>query len=86
MYSADAEGPPNLFVIDANGGEAQALVPANRSPQYASDWSAKSGTILFDWEHPENGPDVWAQMQLNYDLAKETARVDLSDVPTLVDA
>ena len=31
-----------------------------------------------------NGPDVWAQMQLNYDLAIEAARVDLSDVPTVV--
>ncbi len=33
-----------------------------------------------------NEPDVWAQMQLNYDLALEAARVDLTGVPTLTSA
>ncbi len=33
-----------------------------------------------------NEPDVWAQMQLNYDLALEAVRVDLTGVPTLTSA
>jgi Tol biopolymer transport system component len=59
VYSADPEGPPNLFIIGLGGGQPRELVPFNSEVQYPTDWSAASGTILFQRLSAATGGDIW---------------------------
>ena len=46
-YSADPEGPPNLFVVGVDGGEPRVLVPHNGQVHYPTGWTPDGGRILF---------------------------------------
>ena len=59
-YSADPEGPPNLFVVGIDGGTPRKLVPMNGKVQYATDWTKDGKTILFMMSDPKTSSDLWA--------------------------
>jgi Tol biopolymer transport system component len=58
-YTADAEGPPNLFVIDAEGGPAREVIPYNGMVQYASEWTGNGNLIIYSQFDPRTGGDLW---------------------------
>jgi len=59
VYSADPDGPPNVFVVGVDGGEPRVLVPFNSMVHYPSDWSSDGATIVFQRYDPATRSDVW---------------------------
>jgi Tol biopolymer transport system component len=58
VYSADPEGPPNIFVIGVDGGGPRVLVPFDSKVHYPSGWSADGKTILFSRQEAATGGDI----------------------------
>ncbi len=46
-FSADPHGPPNLFVIDTDGGEQVEIAPFDGNVHYPTGWTPDGETILF---------------------------------------
>jgi len=46
-FSADSHGPPTLFVIDANGGDAVEIAPFDGNVHYPTGWTPDGETVLF---------------------------------------
>jgi Tol biopolymer transport system component len=59
VFSADQHGPPNLFIISADGGEPRELVPPDQQIHYPTDW-LDDGKIVFERSSVETDYDLWA--------------------------
>ena len=59
VFSADWEGPPNLYVVDAGGGTARVLVPFDRTQQYAGGWTADARHVLYEKNNETFTSDIW---------------------------
>ena len=57
-FSADWEGPPNLYVIAAAGGEPRILVPFDRTVQDPDGWSPDGSEVLYTKR--TDSLDIWA--------------------------
>ncbi len=59
VFSADWEGPPNLYVTDTDGGEPQVLVPFDRTQQYAGGWTPDGKQVVYSKRNDSYGMDIW---------------------------
>jgi hypothetical protein len=59
VFSTDWEGPPNLYIGDASGGEPKVLVPFDRTQQYAGGWTPDGGQVLYARRSETSGTDIW---------------------------
>jgi serine/threonine protein kinase len=59
VFSTDWEGPPNLYIADADGGEPRVLVPFDRTQQYPSGWTPDGKQVVFTKRSEEYGIDIW---------------------------
>jgi serine/threonine protein kinase/Tol biopolymer transport system component len=53
-FSADWDGPPNIYYQDVAGGEPTVLVPFDRKPQYAFDWTPDGEHVIYGSDQ-----DIW---------------------------
>ena len=58
-FSTDWQGPPNLYVADAGGGQPRVLVPFDRRQQYAGGWTPDSRSVVYATRHEKSGRDIW---------------------------
>jgi eukaryotic-like serine/threonine-protein kinase len=59
VFSADWDGPPNLYIADAAGGAPRVLVPFDRQVQIAGSWTPDGRQLLYaKRSHPFNR-DIW---------------------------
>jgi eukaryotic-like serine/threonine-protein kinase len=58
-FSADWEGPPNLYVVDARGGPARVLVPFDRTQQYPGGWTPDSRHVVYEKHDETFTSDLW---------------------------
>ena len=59
VFSTDWEGPPNLYIADADGGDPRVLVPFDRTQQYAGGWTPDGKQVVFTKRNQEYGLDIW---------------------------
>jgi Tol biopolymer transport system component len=60
VFSTDWEGPPNLYIAEADGGEPRVLVPFDRTQQYAGGWTPDGKQVVYTKRNEEFGIDIWA--------------------------
>lgn len=83
VFSDDRSGPPNIYIVDADGGEPREIVAADEVVQYPSDWTAHGDLILFSQRAGQNLVDIWqvnseggeARVLLNSDSSESGAVV-----------
>ena len=59
VFSADWEGPPNLYVVDAGGGAAAVLVPFDRTQQYPGGWTPDGRHVVYEKHDETFTSDMW---------------------------
>ena len=59
VFSTDWEGPPNLYIADADG-EPRVLVPFDRTQQHAGGWTPDSRQVVYTKRNETFGIDIWA--------------------------
>jgi hypothetical protein len=59
VFSTDWQGPPNLYVADAGGGEPRVLVPFDRTQQYAGGWTPDGSEIVYAKRADTFLRDIW---------------------------
>ena len=59
VFSADWEGPPNLYIADVDGGEPQVLVPFDRTQQWAGGWTPDGRQVVYAKRNDTFGMDIW---------------------------
>ena len=77
LYSADWEGPPNLYLCGVDDCEPEVLVPANRLVQNSESWSRDGRYIVFTWTDRSYVEDLWL---IDLDDASRTPK-PLLDTP-----
>jgi Tol biopolymer transport system component len=60
VFSADWNGPPNLYVSDAATVAPKVLVPFDRTQQYAGGWTPDGRQVLYTKYNDRYNTDVWA--------------------------
>ena len=58
-FSTDWQGPPNLYVVDAGGGEPKVLVPFDRNQQYAGGWTPDGSEVVYAKRTATFASDIW---------------------------
>jgi Tol biopolymer transport system component len=59
VFSADWEGPPNLYIADIDGGEPRVLVPFDRTEQLAGGWTPDGKQVVYAKRNDTYGMDIW---------------------------
>ena len=59
VFSADWEGPPNLYIADVEGGEPRVLVPFDRTEQVADGWTPDGRQVVYTKRNDTYGQDIW---------------------------
>jgi eukaryotic-like serine/threonine-protein kinase len=59
VFSTDWEGPPNLYLGDAGGGEPRVLVPFDRTVQKAGGWTPDGKHVVYEKRNDQYGLDLW---------------------------
>jgi eukaryotic-like serine/threonine-protein kinase len=59
VFSADWEGPPNLYIADVDGGEPQVLVPFDRTEQVSGGWTPDGKQVVYTKRNDTYGMDIW---------------------------
>ena len=57
-FSADWEGPPNLYVTEM-GGQPQVLVPFDRTAHFSSEWTPSGTHVVYARRDERFGHDLW---------------------------
>ena len=60
VFSTDWQGPPNLYIADAGGGEPRVLVPFDRTQQYAGGWTPDGSEVVYAKRSETFLRDIWA--------------------------
>ena len=60
VFSTDWEGPPNLYIADADGSDPRVLVPFDRTQQHAGGWTPDSRQVVYTKRNETFGIDIWA--------------------------
>ncbi len=59
VFSTDWQGPPNLYVADAGGGEPRVLVPFDRTQQFAGGWTPDGSEVVYAKRSDTFLRDIW---------------------------
>lgn len=59
VFGADWEGPPNLYIVDTDGGEPRVLVPFDRTEHILGDWTPDGRQVVYSKRNDEYGMDIW---------------------------
>jgi Tol biopolymer transport system component len=59
VFSADWQGPPNVYNQELAGGAAQALVPFDRKQQYPWTWTPDGGRLVYTNRDGVSKFDLW---------------------------
>ena len=58
-FTADWQGPPNLYVTDLSGSEPRVLVPFDRTQQYLGGWTPDGSRVVYSKVTEKSARDLW---------------------------
>ena len=67
VFTADWQGPPNLYVSDLSGSEPRVLVPMDRTQQYLGGWTPDGSRVVFSKVTEKSARDLWVVDTTNGD-------------------
>ena len=59
VFTADWQGPPNVYVTDLRVSEPRVLVPFDRTQQYLGGWTPEGSRVVFSKVTEKSARDLW---------------------------